>query len=246
MKTIYLVDDDRLALDKLMARRALFTDSGFEICGVHTNPLKALDEIRSLRPDAVISDLKMPGLSGMGLFESLLRGAESSMPLFVIASAYSEFKDVRRLFLANGFDYLVKPVSEDELAGLLARLAKALEGPVPAGEKQTPSKRLDDILAYLREFSHMAHTTESIAKHFSLSSGSLCNLFSRNSDTTLSAYIASLRMERAADLLLKTDKPVREIAVVCGYADPLYFTRVFNKAHGMSPTRYRERGGNEQ
>jgi AraC-like DNA-binding protein len=40
--------------------------------------------------------------------------------------------------------------------------------------------------------------------------------------------------------LRTTLKPVKEVAVSCGYGDPLYFTRVFHKAHGVSPTRFRE------
>ena len=241
MRTVYLVDDDHLAIDRYWSKRQLFMDSGFEICGAQTNPLAALEEIHALRPDAVISDLKMPELSGIGLFEELQR--ELFRPLFVIVSAYSEYKDIRKLFLTHGFDYLVKPVADCDLVDLLNRLADRLNCVVPMVERLTPSRRLDDILVYLREFSHLNHTTQSIGERFSLTPGGVCNLFSRHLGTTFSSFLNTMRMERAVKLLRTTYKPVKEISVLCGYSDAVYFARVFNKTYGMSPTSYREVSG---
>ena len=238
MHKAYLVDDDRLAIDRYWSKRQIFMDSGFEICGAQTNPLAALEEIHALRPDAVISDLKMPELSGIGLFEELQR--ELFRPLFVIVSAYSDYKDIRRLFLTHGFDYLVKPVADCDLEDLLNRLSDRLNCVTPMVERLTPSKRLDDILGYLKEFSHLNHTTQSIGERFSLTPGGVCNLFSRHLGTTFSAYMNALRMDRAEKLLRTTYKPVKEISVMCGYSDAVYFARVFNKAYGMSPSRFRE------
>ena len=241
MRTAYLVDDDRLAIDRYWSKRQLFMDSGFQICGAQTNPLTALEEIHALRPDVVISDLKMPELSGIGLYEELQR--ELFKPLFAIVSAYSDYKDIRKLFLTHGFDYLVKPVADCDLVDLLNRMSNKLNCAAPMVERLTPSKRLDEIIGYLREFSHLNHTTHSIGERFSLTPGGVCNLFSRHLDTTFSAFMNALRMERAESLLLTTYKPVKEISVLCGYSDAVYFARVFNKIHGMSPTRFREESG---
>lgn len=241
MRTIYLVDDDQLVLDKYWARRRLFFEGGFEIIGAQTNPLLALEEIRSTRPDAVFSDLKMPGLTGSGLMEEL-RG-DIFRPLFVIVSAYNEYKEVRKLFLTHGFDYLIKPVADCDLVDLLNRLAKKIDYEVPVIKKQTPSRKLDEILHYLKEYSNMNHTLDTISERFSITPGSICNLFAKHMNTTFSAHLNALRMEHADELLRTTDKPVKEIAVNCGYGDPLYFTRVFSKTHGMSPTRYRSGRG---
>ena len=241
MHTAYLVDDDRLTIDRYWSKRQLFMDCGFEICGAQSNPLIALDEIHALRPDVVISDLKMPELSGIGLFEELQR--ELFKPLFVIVSAYSDYKDIRKLFLTHGFDYLVKPVADCDLVDLLNRVENRLNCVTPIVERLTPSKRLDEIIGFLREFSHLNHTTQSIGERFSLTPGGVCNLFSRHLGITFSAFMNTMRMERAENLLLTTYKPVKEISVLCGYSDAVYFARVFNKTHGMSPTRFRETSG---
>ena len=239
MHTIYLVDDDRLVLDKYWMRRRLFFESGFEIIGANTNPLEALAQIQKLKPDAVFSDLKMPELSGIELMEKFLDN--TFRPLFVIVSAYNEYKEVRKLFLSHGFDYLIKPVADCELIDLLNRLANKINYTMPEAEKHTPSKKLNEILHYLRNYSSMNHTLESISMRFSINSNTVCNLFAKHMNTTFSAYLISLRMAHARELLVTTDKQVKEIAVSCGYSDALYFTRVFHKTHGMSPTRFREK-----
>ena len=242
MHKVYLVDDDQLVLDKYWARRRLFMECGFEITGAETDPHKALAEIRAGRPDAVLSDLKMPGLSGIGLLEELHR--DTIRPLFVIVSAYTEYKEIRKLFLTHGFDYLVKPVADSDLIELLIRLGDKINYTQPVVEKKTQSYRLDEILQYLKDYSHVNHSLESIGERFSIKSGALCNLFAKHLNTTFSAYLNSVRMERAKGLLLTTHKQLKEIAVICGYSDPFYFTRVFHKAYGMSPSRFRQEQGN--
>lgn len=49
-----------------------------------------------------------------------------------------------------------------------------------------------------------------------------------------------MRMERAKELLIRTDETVANIAQLCGYTDNVYFTRIFRKHCGMTPSRFRE------
>ena len=235
---IYIVDDERIVIDQFWERRRLFLESGFEISGAATNPLVALEEILATRPDAVFCDLKMPEMSGIGLMDELNK--EILRPVFVIISAYSEYKDIRKFFLTHGFDYLVKPVADNDLVDLLNRISVKINYTQPVIERKTQSRRLDEILQYLRDYSHMNHSLESIGERFSIKSGALCNLFSKHLSTTFSAYVNSVRMERAKGLLLTTHKQLKEIAVICGYRDAFYFTRVFHKTYGMSPSRFRQ------
>ena len=53
------------------------------------------------------------------------------------------------------------------------------------------------------------------------------------------------RMERAKHLLKNPDKSIKEICAEVGYSDPNYFSRIFKKYQGVSPTEYKENvGGN--
>ncbi len=54
-------------------------------------------------------------------------------------------------------------------------------------------------------------------------------------------YITSLRINNAANLLENTEYNVTEIAAMVGYENPLYFSRIFRKVRGVSPSQYRKR-----
>jgi hypothetical protein len=69
--------------------------------------------------------------------------------------------------------------------------------------------------------------------------GDLYGGFSEAAGTTPVAYLVHYRSEQAADLLLHTDRPVTEIAVLCGFFDTSYFIRTFRRFYGTSPSRYR-------
>ncbi|MDR2570506.1 MAG: helix-turn-helix domain-containing protein [Oscillospiraceae bacterium] len=240
MNTIYLVDDDQLVLDTFLMKRSLFMECGFEICKAETNPLKAFNDIRELRPDAVLSDMKMPQLNGIGLLEALRR--ENIPILFVIISAYNDFADVRKFFtVTGGFDYLLKPVSDRELTELLGRISTKIYGGTTMTEiTETPSRELNEILKYLGEYYAMNHTLEIIGRISGINPNTVCNLFAKHLNTTFIAYLTTLRMKKAAELLYSTDMAVKDIGMRCGYSSYFYFTKVFSKTYGKSPTQYRE------
>jgi len=70
----------------------------------------------------------------------------------------------------------------------------------------------------------------------------ICNVFKKYSGITVTAYLLFLRMQQAQDMLRRTDKTVQQIASEVGYGDPYYFTKLFKKTCGMTPTKYREEG----
>jgi two-component system response regulator YesN len=218
----------------------MFLDCGFKICGTETNPIKALEEIRSNRPDIVFSDLKMPELSGIGLLSALRR---DNIPLlFVIISAYSEFRDVRKFFtIHNGFDYILKPVMDRDLIELLDRLSAKINDLLPMTAEETTSRELNGILEYLKEYLAMDHTLESVGSLFNINPNTVCNLFARHLNTTFISHLTALRMAKAEELLRTTKLAIKDIGVNTGYPNYFYFTRIFAKTHsGRTPTEFRE------
>ena len=53
-------------------------------------------------------------------------------------------------------------------------------------------------------------------------------------------YILSIRISNAVTLLESTDYNVTEISTIIGYDNPLYFSRIFKKQKGVSPSDYRK------
>jgi AraC family transcriptional regulator len=87
--------------------------------------------------------------------------------------------------------------------------------------------------------SSQVSTTE-LAERLGVSASTLARRFKAATGSTVAAYTARQRAERAARLLTATSQSVRDIAAFVGYDDANYFVKVFREVHGMTPTAYRE------
>ena len=66
-------------------------------------------------------------------------------------------------------------------------------------------------------------------------------LFKEEMGQSFIEYVTGIRMEKAKELLSKTDKSMKEICNEIGYADPNYFSRTFKKNVGFTPTEFKEK-----
>ena len=81
---------------------------------------------------------------------------------------------------------------------------------------------------------------ESISKEFGYNPDYIRRLFKKDFGTTPSAFLTRLRMSLARKLLREMSfYSVEQVARLCGYQDPLYFSRAFKKENGVSPKKYR-------
>ncbi len=83
---------------------------------------------------------------------------------------------------------------------------------------------------------------EFVAEKINISSCYLSSVFHRISGRNFSNYVTDLRMDRAVDLLLHSDYNVSEVAARVGYNNPPYFSTIFKKKTGLSPSQLRGSG----
>lgn len=237
MFSAYLVDDEPLILSDMRASIPWF-EHNFQLVGTSADPVAALAEIAEIRPDAVFTDIKMPGMDGLELIRRVKEsGADCE---FVILSAYDRFEYARRFIQLEGFDYLIKPVERTQLTDLMERLRTRLEKKYPSRDfPSTSSAELNRIILHLNRNPSEKHSLAALSRQFNISPNYICSLFSRHMGTTFSAYVLKIRMELAARLLRDTAKPVKEVAADSGYDDYFYFCRVFRDYFSRTPTQYR-------
>lgn len=84
-------------------------------------------------------------------------------------------------------------------------------------------------------------TLEEIANHSNLSPFYFSKIFKENTSQTFICFLTDIRIEEAKNLLLNSNSSIKEITRSIGYNDPNYFTRVFKKTVGCSPTDFRNK-----
>ncbi len=78
----------------------------------------------------------------------------------------------------------------------------------------------------------------SVAETCDISTGYLSRLFAEHLGTSFNDYLNSVRIGAAEALLIVGELSIKEIAFACGYRDPNYFSRIFKKVNGVSPTSF--------
>ncbi len=99
----------------------------------------------------------------------------------------------------------------------------------------------DEFLEFIRNNLHAEIDLSALAKKFNLSPSGLIYIVRKATGKTPKEVLTCYRMERAEELLLGTDKQIKEIAVLCGYQNEYYFSNAFKKHKGLSPSNYRQK-----
>lgn len=106
MTRVLLVDDEPLVLIGMQSMID-WAAKGFELAGTARNGGEALEKIEELKPDIVVSDIRMPVMDGLTL-AARCREKDAALPAFIMLTSYEEFDYVRRSIGMGAVDYLVK------------------------------------------------------------------------------------------------------------------------------------------
>ena len=110
----------------------------------------------------------------------------------------------------------------------------------PRGKNPFISSEIDTAVRYFHENYNKPFSIEEFAAAHHMSVSWFIRNFKEYTNSTPAQYILSLRICNAQTLLESTDYNVTEIASIVGYDNPLYFSRLFKKQSGMSPSEFRK------
>jgi len=99
---------------------------------------------------------------------------------------------------------------------------------------------LAKIELYIHEHYNENISLKSLGEQFYINNAYLGQIFKRHYKVSFNDYLNQLRIEKAVELLRRTDQKVYEIALAVGYKDPDYFISRFEKAMGETPLQYRK------
>lgn len=144
-----------LAEDEVVVRKGMrdnidWPSAGFEFCGEASDGEIALPLIQSARPDVLITDIKMPFMDGL----QLIRIVRETMPdiKIIILSGHDEFHYAQEAIKLGITEYLLKPITPEQLMAVLHRVASQLDEDRQARENlQGLKNQVEDGLAILRE-----------------------------------------------------------------------------------------------
>jgi YesN/AraC family two-component response regulator len=241
-----IVAEDESLIRKNIIKKILSLTDRFEVAGEAMDGKTALELVRLNQPDVLVTDIRMPLLSGLDLIKEV-RGAFPHVKILII-SGYDSFEYAQTAIKYGVSDYILKPIDRGKLEEVLTRLIIRLE---------KEKKAFRNSHAYLTERSGQESLVNGVAEymlnHFSeeLSLGRLSDsfrvhptyltrIFKKHKGKAPLQYLQELRMNEAKRLLKShPETGIKEIAGSLGYFDQSYFSRVFKKCTGYTPQEYR-------
>lgn len=106
-------------------------------------------------------------------------------------------------------------------------------------ESQSHSDRLLEVINFIKCNLHEQITLEQVAEVACMAPPSFCRFFKNKTKKTFLQYLVDQRMAKACKLLIEVDKPISEIASLCGYNSISHFCKVFKERIGQSPYQYK-------
>ena len=231
-----LIADDELAerrgIEALLRRRNLPVQ-----IWQASNGEEALALLKKQKIDLLISDVKMPKLSGLELTE-LIRQTDEDM-IIIIQSAYDDFEYMRRAIRMRVDDYILKPVVISEFDATIDAALKTLEQKRGSGSPREHGA-VEEVCRLIEGHYGENIGLEWLAERVELSANYLSSLFKSETGQGLTQYLCASRMEKAKQLLLQTNLRISEIGQRVGYPNTSYFCQQFKKFFGVTANSMRE------
>jgi len=240
---VLLIEDEYLVRELIKQIISGYCED-FEIIGEASSAVEALDSLDDGLPDIIVTDINMPIIDGI----EMSRRIRSLYPdiKIIIVSGYDYFDYAKRAIRIGASDYILKPITEDNLMKSLFEVRKKLlreKRRLPPEQDQMPaasSELMRKIEKYIRD--NLANDELSLAgmaKEFCFNASYLSRIFKQRAGISFREYVNKARIDKALEYLSESDSKAYEIGCMVGIKDPNYFSTLFKKQTGTTITQYR-------
>lgn len=218
-----------------------------------TNGIEALKVTEEYPIDIVVSDVMMPEMDGIELCDRLKNNLATSHIPVILLTAKSDEESTMAGFKSGAEAYVAKPFDPQLLALRVKNILRArrayIDSKIEDSSVDEPIEELPPLNKFDNEFitrinqlidDNMDNSEFSIAditRELAISRSLLHIKMKTFFNSSMTDYIKQRRMDKACELL-KKGYNVSETAYRAGFSDPNYFSKVFRKTFGMSPSDF--------
>lgn len=199
------------------------------------NGEELIDKIKEEVPDIIITDVKMPLVSGMEVAKYIY---EHLLPTkVIILTAYADFEYAKLAIEYDVCGYIVKTSAIEELPAMLRKAIAKLTLPNMLQEEEFPEDILSKLQKYIEDNYMEKLILSQIAEEVHANGSYLSHLYKSKTGQNLFDAINKMKLKKAKEYLVQ-GKRISEIATLVGFEDVSYFSRVFKKYESCSPRDY--------
>ena len=233
---LLIADDENLELKVLEKTVKKHFVEELEIFA-SSNGRKASQICDEVKPDIALLDIEMPGMNGIELAKYIKEKYAECIIIFI--TAYDRFDYAIEAMHIKAFDYLLKPWKEERLCELIDTAIENVRS-MQKTDSIVHSQK-DIIKDYIDRNYKKDISAKDVAGILGYSDVYFSKVFKQLFDDNFINYLTKIRIDRAKVLLKDVSFNIKEVGKSVGYADSNYFTKVFKRSIGMSPSEYRNR-----
>ena len=235
MIKVLIVENERLFRESFKKKLNKYKD--IEIVSTAANGFEGLVEIAKYMPDIVFTDIRMPGFDGIQLLEEISMKYHKEIKVILI-SGYSDFEYTKRAIQLGAFDYLTKPILEEELTELIFRIRNLF--PNKLKEAHSNERNVIEAAQSWMEYNIKESSLSKVAAYVRMNPSSFSRKFKEETGVTFIQYLTDQRITLSKKLLKDPRIKIGEISSTIGYSDYQHFRKKFKEETGLSPEEYRK------
>lgn len=235
MKLVVADDEDSIR-NGIIKYVQLHTDRFSKIIPAR-NGQELLEILYRDKPDVLCLDIQMPLMTGTEVLEEASK--TGVLPYTIILSGYGRFEYCQKAIRCGVRDYLLKPVRSSDILEKLLKAADIVSPLITDDDVSVKNGIVDRAIEYIEENYYMNLRLVDVANKVGISSGYLSTLISKSRGKVFVDLLNEIRVERACRYLDQGYLKAYEIAYKVGFQDEKYFSKVFKKVKGMSPSAYK-------
>ncbi len=223
------------------------------------NGLEAIEILENQHVDIVLSDIRMPGATGVEVSEYIYKNSIDVSVIFL--TGFSDFEYAKKAIQFNVVDYILKPVKPKDVIDVVLKAKIDLE------QKRYQQKiiykykekvkadnipehiincfdsinlQVKKILVYMIHNHNANISLNILSEHFHLTSTYISRLIKKETGFSFCDILTSIRLMYATELLKKDDDKICIICEKVGFYDQRYFSQVFKRVFGLTPSEYKK------
>lgn len=245
MIKVLIAEDENLIRKKLLH----FIDYdalGMVVVADVANGVSGVELIKKYKPDIVLADINMPEKDGLDMIKETL----DYDYIAIIISGYDYFSYAQRALKYGVTDYLLKPISLDDLNEALVNAREIIykkrsvisrnsdiENAIDVStDEAIKDSTVVEMIRFVKDNYQDKISISDLSKKLAYSESMLNRKFKKEVHITFNEYLNRYRINKAIELLKNSDYNITEISYMCGYSSAKYFSRVFKKYLGISPS----------
>ncbi len=258
---LVIVEDEEI-IRKGLSLAINWLDMGLAVVGCAKDGLEGLEMIYEKKPDIVLTDIKMPRLSGLKMIEQ----ASKKLDFYaLVLTSYSEFEFAKKAINIGVVEYLLKPLDEEELKKTIEKIRAKIaynnkyknieqiskekiisscdEWKIFESARESQNPYIKATYEFIKNHYSEKISINQVADVLSLSPSYLSRKLKKHLNTGFVDLLNQYRIKKALIMLNETNKKVYEISQELGFSEYKHFCTVFKKYTKFTPTEFSKKGG---